>query len=153
MRCPTSFFLRLLLRLKSRPHLAGSAVGDWSCRLPACLREGVRPSIWSPGILSTQRRAELAVTKNARHIAHAPCAFLGLPVARLPPCRGPSSLVPRPTSVSLCVRSFSMSPSLTVPAGSVKGWVVGGLSETYLMLSYFLLSAFWLPSDWPSTFA
>lgn len=63
------------------------------------------------------------------------------------------SLVPRPTSVSLCVRSFSMSPSLTVPAGSVKGWVVGGLSETYLMLSYFLLSAFWLPSDWPSTFA
>lgn len=44
------------------------------------------------------------------------------------------SLVPRPTSVSLCFRSFSMSPSLTVPAGSVKGWVVGGLSETYLML-------------------
>lgn len=35
-----------------------------------------------------------------------------------------------------------MSPSLTVPAGSVKGWVVGGLSETYLMLriSYCQLS-------------
>lgn len=152
MRCPTSFFLRLLLRLKSRPHLAGLAVGDWSCRLPACLLEGggeTQHLVTRHSVNPTPRRA-CGYQECQTYCACAVC----FPWTSGSQATAMSrSLVPRPTSVSLCFRSFSMSPSLTVPAGSVKGWVVGGLSETYLMLSYFLLSAFWLPSDWPSTFA